>query len=441
MSLGWPVPTKRALALFGLGLAPAALAVLDPAFAYLTLAIDLAVLGLVAVDFLWAPTEKQLSAKRVVSPILSSGVANPVQWSLALTHSNSVRGELRDEVAAGPRLIDASQRFELTPGQPEALITYKIEPLTRGDLRLGDLHLRLDGPLGLCQRQLRLPSAQTVKVYPDLTLRPGEGLAMAHAADQTALRTLRRPAEGREFESLRDWRRGDDFRAIDWKATAKKARPMVRVFQPERDQPVLLLLDCGRQMAGQAGNRRKLDHAVDAALRLARVCLDRGDLVGVLTFATEVIAYLPPRKGREQLRALTEALYRVEAVLQESDYGAALDLAFARQHKRTLVTVFTELVDPDSCATLVARTQRLRPRHLPLIVSLLDEDLSRAATELPASTEAAYVRGAAARLEEDYRLTATRLRDLGALVVRSPARSFGAAAVNEYLRAKNQGLL
>ncbi len=228
-----------------------------------------------------------------------------------------------------------------------------------------------------------MPATQKVKVYPDLTALTKEALELARASDAPAERAQRIRGEGREFESLREYRNGDDYRTIDWKASARRARTMVRVYQPERNQPVLLLLDCGRHMAGKVDGRRKLDHAVDAALRMAKVGLDAGDLVGVLAFASDVRTYLPPRKGREHLRLLTEALYRAEAALEESDYGRAYDFAFARSSRRSMVVLFTDLVDPDASGTLVARTLMLRPRHLPVVASLLDEDLQAAATGVP----------------------------------------------------------
>ncbi len=441
MSLGRPVPTGLAVALVAAALLPAALVVASPAFLWLALALDAAVLLLCAVDFLTAPRASDVEVRREVEPVLSSGVANPVRLELHLLGQRPVRGRARDEVPPGVEVRGHEQPFVLTPESPRATLSYSLTPPTRGDLRLGDVHLRLVGPLGLCARQVKVPAARSVKVYPDLTALTREALALAVASDAPAERTLRRSAEGREFESLREYRTGDDYRTVDWKASARRGRTMVRVYQPERNQPVLLLLDCGRHMAGRVDGRRKLDHAVDAALRLAKVSLDAGDMVGVLAFASDVRAFLPPRKGHEHLRLLTESLYRAEAALEESDYGRAYDFAFARSSRRSLVVLFTDLVDPDASGTLLARTLALRPRHLPVVASLLDEDLQAAATHVPDSAQDAYARQAAARLEQDYQRTAITLRDAGALVVRAPAKGFGAAAVNTYLHVKARGLL
>ncbi|WPB73522.1 DUF58 domain-containing protein [Archangium violaceum] len=441
MSAGRPVPTGLAVALVAAALVPAALAVAGSVFLWLALAVDVAVLLLCAFDFLSAPRASDVEVRRAVEPVLSSGTANPVRLELSLPGPRPVRGQVRDEVPPGVDVRGHQQPFALSPDAPHATVSYALTPPARGDLRLGDVHLRLLGPLGLCARQVRVPVAQTVKVYPDLTALTREALALAMASDAPAERTLRRSAEGREFESLREYRTGDDYRTVDWKASARRARTMVRVYQPERNQPVLLLLDCGRHMAGRVDGRRKLDHAVDAALRLAKVSLDAGDMVGVLAFASDVRVYLPPRKGHEHLRLLTEALYRAEAALEESDYGRAYDFAFARSSRRSLVVLFTDLVDPDASGTLLARTLALRPRHLPVVASLLDPDLQAAATAIPASEQDSYARQAAARLEEDYQRTALTLRDSGALVVRAPAKGFGAAAVNTYLHVKTRGLL
>ncbi|MBI3182217.1 MAG: DUF58 domain-containing protein [Myxococcales bacterium] len=436
-----PVPTPLAVALFAGGMLPAVLAILFPEAVFFAAAVDLAVLALCAVDFALAPTASQLRVTRKVEPVLSSGAPNAVVLVLESLAGVAARGEVRDSVPPGPSAEGHRQRFRLEAPSYQAKVRYRLVPPSRGDLALGDIYLRLLGPLGLCARQERVPAAAHLKVYPDLTALTREALELARAAQGASDRSIRRPAEGREFESLREYREGDDSRTIDWKASARKAKLMVRVHQPERHQPVMLMLDCGRHMAGRVAGRRKLDHAVDAALRLAKVSLDRGDLVGVVAFSTEVLAMLPPRKGREHLRSLTEALYRLEAALEESDYGGAMDLAFGRHHKRSLVAIFTDLMDPETSSQLVNRARRLRPRHLPLVVSLLDEDLESCATAEPTDVHQAYRRQAAARLEEEYRLTAAQLRNSGALVVRAPPSAFSAAAVNEYLRVKAHGLL
>jgi uncharacterized protein (DUF58 family) len=441
------VPLPRAVVLASVALIPAALAVFSPGLVWACVAIDLALLLLVALDYVRTPRASWLVVQRTIEPVLSAGIANRVQLAFERTPSarGEIEGELREAVPPGPIVEGHRSTFQIAAGG--TTVTWRVTPLVRGDLVIGPLHLRLYGPWRLCARQVVVPLVNPVKVYPDLTALSRDALKLSRARDDEAKRVIRRPAEGREFESLRDYQPGDDRRTLDWKATARRGKPMVRVTQPERNQQVLLLLDCGRHMAGEtsaapgAAARRKLDFAVDATLRVAKVSLDQGDLVGVLAFGAGVKAWLPPRKGSEALKAICALLYRVEATLEESDYGAAIDLAFSRGRKRSLVLLFTDLLDAETSAALVKRTLKLVPRHLPVVACLLDEDLRRVAQAVPADAPAAFERQVAQKLEDEYRLTAARLRDAGARVVRSSAHSFGAATVNAYLEIKQRGLL
>ncbi len=423
------VPLPRAAALATAAMVPAALAVISPSWLWVGLAIDVAVLLLTVIDYFRAP--RAIAVTREIEPVLSAGVPAPV----VLRFSEGVHGEFADGVPASA--VAQGHR-----GRIAETVQWTLTPRVRGDLTLGPVHVKLHGPWGLCARQLVLPVVDAVKVYPDLTVLSRDALHLARARDDDAKRVVRRPAEGREFESLREYRPGDDRRTMDWNATARRGKAMVRVTQPEKNQQVLLLIDCGRHMAGETeAGRRKLDFAVDAALRVAKVSLDQGDLVGVLAFGSAVKAWLPPKKGAEAMKATCALLYRVEATLEESDYGAAIDLAFSRGRKRSLVVMFTDLLDADTSAALVKRTLRLVPRHLPIVACLVDEDLQRVANGIPNDVAAAFDRQVAVKLEDEYRLTAARLRDAGARVVRSGAHTFGAATVNAYLDIKARGLL
>ncbi len=433
------VPTSRAVTLAALGLVPAVLAVVAGPLGWLALVVDVVVLALVFVDFRRAPRPPDVRVTRVVDPVVSSGVRYPVHLRFE-SRGPALRGAFRDSVPPGPTVEHTHQPLSV-PGQGEATATWQLLARDRGDVRLGDVWVRLEGPWGLCARQFSVPAATTVKVYPDLRALGRDALSLARANDDSAKRVLRVRAEGREFESLREYRPGDDRRLLDWKATARLGRGVVRVHQPERNQTVLLMIDCGRHMAGEVLGRRKLDHAVDAALRVAKVSLDRGDQVGVMTFARTVKSWLPPAKGHEQLHALAQALYRVEATFEESDYGAALDVAFAKRARRSLVVIMTDVVDHETSSPLIKRALRLVPRHLLLIASMRDDDLHRLTLQVPTTSGEALERLVATRLDNETKATVAQLRDAGAHVLRVPAQDFGPASVNAYLDIKHRGLL
>lgn len=434
------MPTRRAVALAAVGLLPAILTVLSGSVAWLLLAVDVALVLLVLIDWLRAPRVSSLSVARELPQVISSNVRTQVKLLLTLAPgARPLRGELRETVPPGPQVEAHRQSFELT--QAPLTLAWWLTPKERGDLELSDVHLRLTGPWGLAQRQGKVTLSQKVQVYPDLSALTRDALSLVRAREDESRRTLRRSSEGREFDSLREYRPGDDRRHLDWKATARRGKPMVREHRPERNQLVLLLLDCGRHMAGQVAGRPKLEHAVDAALRVAKVSLDEGDLVGVMAFSTQVLSWVPPRKGPEAMSAITRQLYSVRATLDESDYGRAFDTAFARGSKRALVLVFTDLLDASSSAALLKRTLKLVPRHLPLVASLADQQLHELLLQPPSGAEEATQRVIAARLEDEHRHTVARLRDAGAKVVRSTPADFGPKVVNAYLEIKGKGLL
>jgi uncharacterized protein (DUF58 family) len=436
---GRPVPTGRAFALLAAALLPAVLSPWHAGFAWAVLGMDLAVLCLCTWDFLRAPRAHDVAVSRELPARLAPARPHAVRLRVENRGRAPLRGELREAPPPGAAVEHHHQRFACPP-QAAATLTWTLTPLARGPLSLEAVHLRLEGPLGLCARQFAAPLPQALKAWPDAGEVARDALALALSA-RGGQRALRRAGEGREFESLRAYRPGDDLRTVDWKASARRGRTIVRERRPERNQRVLLVLDCGRHMAGAVDGRRKLDWAVDAALRLAHVSLSEGDQVAAVACARQVLCAVPAQSGHAGLRPLLEGLAEVQASLEESDVGAALDLAFARQHRRTLVVLFTDLQDPDATARLQRRLAALKRRHLPVVVSLADPALTRAALQPPETLDGAYARHVAARLESDAHTAMALLRASGTHVVRAPGAGFSAAAVNAYLELKGRGAI
>jgi uncharacterized protein (DUF58 family) len=216
----------------------------------------------------------------------------------------------------------------------------------------------------------------------------------------------------------------------------------VRAWQPERNQTLWLLLDCGRHLSARLPDgRTKLDRAIEAALALARAAAERGDRTGAILFGAEVGRVVPALGGRGGLGPLAEALHLAEARPVESDYGAALDALEARQRRRALVLVFTDLGDPDTSALLLARAALLRRCHLVLVAAVSDSEVADAARARPRDEEEAFVRAAAERLEEERDAAAARLAAAGVAVTSVPASGLAAAVVGRYLEAKARGSL
>ncbi len=434
------VPTPRLAALLALALLPAAFAIAWPPALALCVAWDLACLGAFAIDRLRCPRAELLCARRVVEGAVSAGAPNRAELVLDNLAPFPIAGAIADAPPPASDARGSRTRFEVPAGGRWAH-AYFFTPAVRGDHAFGDLFVRLAGPWGLALRQVRIEAAKAVRAYPDLKALAREPLT-AQPLHETGLARLRRSlGEGRAFESLRDYVPGDDVRSIDWKATAKRSRPIARQYEPERNQTLLLLVDCGRHMVARAEGRTKLDWAVDASLRLARASLDRGDQVGLCAFGAKVLCYLPPKRGRLQLKALVGALTPLQPELEESDYDSAFGLAASRQKRRALIAVFTDVLDEDSSRSLLMRTLALRPRHLPLIVAAADADVLGPASAVPQGAAAAYERAAARHIVQEREHTVARLRDAGAYVVSASAGELSAAAINEYLAIKGRGAL
>jgi uncharacterized protein (DUF58 family) len=261
-------------------------------------------------------------------------------------------------------------------------------------------------------------------------------LARRGRLQEAGLRASRRFGTGTEFESLREYQPDDDYRRINWKATARRGRPMTAEFETERSQNVLALLDAGRLMATEVGGLTKLDHALNTSLLLAYVAALRGDRVGLLAFGDRVLTYLPPRRGRHAFLAMLATLYNLAAEPVEPDFDRAFEFLAARQMRRSLLVLFTDLTDRDVSSALVQHLARLARQHLAVCVTLGDPAVLTAASATPSTTAAVYERVVAARLLEERAEVLSALRQRGAITLDVPADRLTVAVVNKYLELK-----
>jgi len=277
---------------------------------------------------------------------------------------------------------------------------------------------------------------------PDLSAldRSGDPVARAKLIE-ASLRRLRRRGAGGEFSTLREYGPDDEFRAIDWKASARRGRTMVAQYEVERSQQIVVALDAGRLMTARLGDRRKLDYAVSAALAIAAIARLAADRVGVLAFAGRVLARVAPGAGAAHAARLTDVLSDLEPTLEEADYERAF-IALEREVKRrSLIVLFTDLFDPVASSAVLAATRILQPRHLVLVVLMNDAAIETALARVPADVEDAYRAAVAATLADERARALAALRDRGILVVDVPAAELTVALLDAYVAVKSRGLL
>lgn len=372
------------------------------------------------------PAQLALRQTDTVALVVDSAFAQPLKVEL----HDQVPSALAPERADGWVRLSPLSRVETS---------YGLRPVQRGRHQLGDLHLRLGGRLGLCELVAIVAAQQDVRVYPNLQAVHRYALAARTGLLDRALLRRRRPAlGGGELEELREYVPGDAYRDVDWKATAKRKRPVVRVHGHDRSQVVMLCIDAGRMMAARLGDHSKFDHALEASLLLAHVALTAGDYVGVLVFAEDVLCFVPPMRGRAHYRRVLDALHDLHARATYVDHARMTEFVRQRVAKRALLLVFSDLVDAGQARPLVQQLARLRRKHLPVCIALEDASLSALAERTPKDEREAFARAAAADLALERALVQAELRGAGIGLVEAPQSGLALAAVDRYLDIKRR---
>jgi uncharacterized protein (DUF58 family) len=314
---------------------------------------------------------------------------------------------------------------------------------TRGRHALGPVVLRASGPLGLAQRSLEYPLADQITVAPSLAgIRRYRLLALQHRLRDAGVRAVRRRGEGTTFEALREYVAGDEPRHLDWKASARRGRLITRQYTVEQGQTIVVAIDAGRLMTQLAGPVSRFEHALSAALVLADVAVGSGDRVGCLVFDDQPRVFVPPGRGRGALAAIREALIPANASMVEPDYASAFRTLAARNRKRSLIVLFSDVIDPRASHALIAHTSRSAVRHLPLVVALRNDELAEAAVPQEHSSSTRLYESAAAEELLSARDEALRtMRKAGVSVLDVSPRQMSAAVVNRYLEIKARASL
>jgi uncharacterized protein (DUF58 family) len=390
----------------------------------------------IVADSLRAPGTTALRVDRVCNDLLSVGVANRVNLTVA-GRSAGATAIVRERVPHSLHPSNTRWNVRLPAG-----VEYTVTPVARGDVSLGPAVVRATGPWGLGWRQTTVAAQRTVRVDPNLAaIDVYEALARRGQLAEIGLRTMRLRTEGSEFERVREAFPDDPLRAINWRATARTGRLMATELIPERAQPLVICLDHGRLMGIGAGELTKLDHAINAALLLVHVALRSGDRAGMLAFSDTVTATLPPRAGTAQLGRFLDATRPIVPGETEADYDDALAFFSRWQRRRTLVVIFTDVLDPDQGKALIRQCVRLRRRHLPLVVTVRDPALDDAANAAPRTGDDAYARAVAGGLIADRDDTLRILRSSGVETIDADARTLSPRVVNRYLDLKRRARL
>jgi uncharacterized protein (DUF58 family) len=442
---GWPVLTWRLVVAAAVG---SLVVLLLPVRPPLGLWVVNGVLLVAAVVDWWlAVPPSEVEVERELPGIVPLGAQARVVWRI------SHRGGRRDPLGRGIRVrvadelapsLGAGTRRVRVVVPPRGRVTAAtgVRPSRRGRFTPTEIVVRVEGPLGLVAGQRRRRRPGVLRVYPPFDSRDEAELRVNKARIlEVGLRSAQGRGGGTEFDSLREYGVDDEFRRIDWAATARSGKPIVRTYRAERNQTVLLLLDSGRTMAGRVAEVPRLDHAMDAVMMLTSLATRLGDRAGLVAFDREVRAVVGPGHARDQLSRVTEAMYQLQPLLVESDYRGAFAETLARFRRRAMLVVLTELAEQAVSETLLPALPLIARDHLVVVASVADPEVRGWALATPVEPGAAYRKAAAVAALADRRRTVARLRGLGAVVVDAPPGRLAPDLADAYLRVKATGRL
>ncbi len=438
--------TNRLLCLLFLGAVPIMLSGISPNLLFVGGGYAV-LLGIVCVlDYVTNPLFTKIDARREMNSKFSLGVQNVVTLTLVNRSRYHLKLRLKDDFPSEFQFHRAIHDIRLAPSAAETIV-YQLTPLRRGVYRFEDIHLRGWGILGLVIRQRRIAAATDVKVYPNLqAVRQYELLVRRGLLGQLGLKNSRQFGEGTEIERLREYAPDDDFRRIDWKATARHRKPIVREFETERSQDVIIMLDTGRLMASPivldasdaAGQTAmiKLDYAINTTLMTGYVSTLKGDKVGLIAFADTVHQYLAPKPGKKQFLTMLESIYALQVHPVEPDFESAFTYLASKQRKRALVILFTDILDRDAAEGLATYVAQLSKHHLVVCVTLMDTTIIALATQKLTDSKSVYQKTIAEKLLQEKHATLEILRRRGVITLDVPAHQLTMTVVNKYLELK-----
>ena len=435
--------STRFYILFVIGLVPLSLSWSMPMLRTLVFVYDgVLVLAAMADHYLSRKLPEDITVRREFDKRFAIGDPTKVTLRVENLTANDYQLRLKDEFP--PELRREGSReadFEL-PAQLTAEFSYLLTPPKRGRFEFGRTAVRFLSKLGLVWCQGYVGTAESVKVYPNMRrAREIELKALGAQSFMAVQRRAVRRGEGREFESMRDYVRGDELRHISWTATARRSKLTTRQYQIERDQTVVIAIDGGRLMTGRIGGETKFDTAVHASLALMSACARAGDNAGLMVFGRRVKKFLPPKRGIEHIDAVLEALHDLEPELIEPSYARAFQFISSNIKKRSFVVILTDVVDKESSKELITSLKLLRPRHLPLVATIGDRDLNLAVSSKPENIKDVFAQSAAEEILHQRESALRTVESIGGLALDVTTQTLGPRLLETYLKVKERGML
>jgi uncharacterized protein (DUF58 family) len=435
------LPSPLLLLLFALAGVPLVMGIFDPTVGQLGVLVTLAVFGLALGDLVVSPRPARIEVQREAGEVMSVGARNAVRIWLRNRNRTSVGVQIHDEPPQPSTTFDLPLVIELPPDRT-ACGTYHVEPHRRGRNAFGRVFLRSASRMKLWtlydEREIRQP----VRMYPNIqAVHAVELLARRNRLAEAGVRMSRLRGRGNEFDRLREYRREDEYRSIDWKATARHQDLISREYVVERNQNILFLLDSGRSMMNAHEGITHFDRALNAALVLSYVALRQGDSVGLLVCSNRVDRWVPPVRGSVAVQKIVRQVYDLAPSHAATDYALMVEQLRLRNRKRSLVVLATHALDEVHLRAIARHLRELRRPHLVLGAFLRNVPLYQRLDAVPATDVEAFQIAAAAEMVHDQSTQIAALEQAGLLVLDVLPEQLSSRLISQYLEIKARNLL
>jgi uncharacterized protein (DUF58 family) len=413
----------------------------DQRFVYAMLAWDVLLFLAWLLDLAGLPKPEQLKARRSWLDPSALSVESRVQLTLLNESNSTVHARLLDNVPHQLRSEPGQLDITARP-HSEAEARYLIHPSVRGRASVGDVYLRYQSAMRIAERWAKVPLRQIVTTYPNLDEAKRHSVYLLRSRQiELEKRFTRLRGAGRAFESLREYREGDEFRDICWTASARRGKLVTRLYEIEKSQTIWILLDSGRLMRTRVAGLSKLDYAVNAALTLTQVAQYSGDRVGLLAYGRGIRQRVPAARGSAHLMQMMGQLALVQEDQGEADHLQAASRLLNDQKRRSLVVWITDLAETAMTPEAIEAAFHLMPRHLVLFVVIGQPDLNDLAAQRPEDVDQMYQTAAAQEVVHRRELLLARLRERGALAMETSSGRLSTTVVNSYLEIKQRSQL
>ncbi len=382
-----------------------------------------------------------LTGNRISPERMSNGDQNLFSLHIGNGYPFQVETQIIDELPF--QFQERKQRFALSiPSGRQKKLNYYLRPLKRGEYQFGVLNVFAKSPLGLIQRRFKFAGEVTVPVYPSfLQMRRYQLMVISNRLTEIGVRKVRKLGHSMEFEQIRDYVKGDDFRTINWKATARRNQLMVNAYTDEKSQQIYCVIDKSRVMKMPFEGLSLLDYAINASLVLSNVALLKEDKAGLITYAEQPGAFLQANRKATQMNAILDVLYKQKTRYLESDYEKLFGLIRHRITQRSLIVLFTNFESLSALQRQMVFLRKIAQHHLLLVVFFENTELTGVLNSPADDLEKVYTKTIAEKFSYEKKMIVRELQQYGILSILTPPKDLTINTVNKYLEIKaRQGI-